>query len=83
MSLDKTKLITPAYLSLVTTTLQLVALPYIPASIYQMLRGGTIACKACIIGVQHRKLMRHQYLGILLCLAGLVVVGLFSYPTVK
>ena len=69
----------PAFLDSLGSSLQVVALLLIPASINQMLRGGVIifTCQLSRVFL-NRKIWLHQVFGIGLCTLGFVLVGIAS-----
>lgn len=75
--MNKLLLAIPAVCDLITSTLQYVALNFIPGSVYQMLRGGTIVTTFMfsIIFLRQKPLI-NQKIGSLLALGGVIVVGL-------
>lgn len=75
--MNKLLLAIPAVCDLITSTLQYVALNFIPGSVYQMLRGGTIVTTFIFsIVFLHKKPLKNQILGSILALVGVFVVGL-------
>ena len=59
------------------STLVYIALNFIPASVYQMLRGGSIATTFLFsIIIIRAKILRHQVVGSVLALLGITIVGL-------
>lgn len=66
----------PASLDLISSTLQLTALNFIPGSVYQMMRGGTIITTFIFsICFLKAKILRHMVVGSVLALIGITVVG--------
>lgn len=75
--MNKLLLAIPALCDLVTSTLQYVALNFISGSVYQMMRGGTIATTFMFsVFFLKAKVLRHQLIGSLLALVGVVIVGM-------
>lgn len=59
------------------TCLQFAGLLMVPASIWQMLRGGTLVIVAIFsVLFLNRKLFRHHILGLFLVVCGITLVGL-------
>lgn len=72
----------PAALDMFGVALLSVGMMYLPASIWQMLRGGSIIfCGILSVLFLKRKLYAYHWLGIFLCLCGLGIVGLSSVLT--
>merc|ERR1719498_501657 len=66
----------PATLDLLATALMYCGLLFISASIWQMLRGSMIVFSALISGpLLGRKLKTFHWLGVFICLVGIVCVG--------
>lgn len=66
----------PALSDLITSTLQYVALNFIPGSVYQMMRGGAIVSTFLFsIVFLKTKVIRCQIVGSALALIGVFVVG--------
>ncbi|KRX00227.1 hypothetical protein PPERSA_10726 [Pseudocohnilembus persalinus] len=70
-------IILPALSDACTSTLQHVALVFVSASIYQMMRGGTIAIIAMgsVIFLK-RVLKKYQILGCVVVIGGIVIIGI-------
>lgn len=69
----------PAAFDLIATALMLGGLVFMSASIYQMLRGSIIIFGAIISAtVFHKPLRAHQWLGVLVCVVGVTMVGASS-----
>ena len=67
----------PASCDLMATGLQAVGLVYVSASIYSIFRGANILMTAILsVFVLRKRLAMGQFLGLVLVLAGLVVVGI-------
>eukprot|EP01017_Pseudomicrothorax_dubius_P021499 TRINITY_DN2315_c0_g1_i4.p1 TRINITY_DN2315_c0_g1~~TRINITY_DN2315_c0_g1_i4.p1 ORF type:complete len:379 (-),score=121.78 TRINITY_DN2315_c0_g1_i4:172-1308(-) len=76
-NVSKFWLLIPAGCDTLTSSLQLAGLVFVPPSIYQMMRGGVILVTAFLSVVAlKRKLYIHHYLGLLLCIIGITLVGL-------
>jgi drug/metabolite transporter (DMT)-like permease len=77
INVNKFLLAIPAISDLITSTLQYVALNFIPGSVYQMMRGGSIVSTFIfsIIFLQ-MKAKRNQIFGSCLALLGVFIVGL-------
>ncbi|CAD8148425.1 unnamed protein product [Paramecium pentaurelia] len=70
----------PALFDGITSSLQHVALNFIPSSIYQMLRGGLMIVTAAFSKfVLKKKLSNQQQFGILLAILGIFIVGLSNF----
>eukprot|EP00443_Scrippsiella_acuminata_P086705 CAMPEP_0115516304 /NCGR_PEP_ID=MMETSP0271-20121206/76693_1 /TAXON_ID=71861 /ORGANISM="Scrippsiella trochoidea, Strain CCMP3099" /LENGTH=362 /DNA_ID=CAMNT_0002946963 /DNA_START=42 /DNA_END=1127 /DNA_ORIENTATION=+ len=67
----------PAAFDIAATALCAIGMLYIPASVWQMLRGSSIvfACLLSIIFLK-RKMYAFNWLGLALCVAGVTLVGL-------
>lgn len=66
----------PAICDLVTSTLQYIALNFIPGSVYQMMRGGAIVTTFIFsITFLKVKIERNMVIGSALALVGVTVVG--------
>ena len=77
--MNKFWLAIPAFCDFVTSTLQYIALNFIPGSVYQMLRGGTIVTTFIFSVVfLHSKVEKSQILGAGLALFGVLIVGTSS-----
>mmetsp|Transcript_57650 Transcript_57650/g.105286 ORF Transcript_57650/g.105286 Transcript_57650/m.105286 type:complete len:386 (+) Transcript_57650:65-1222(+) len=69
----------PAALDMFGVALLSLGMMYLPASIWQMLRGGSIIfCGIFSVLFLKRKLYAYHWLGIFLCLCGLGIVGVSS-----
>jgi len=67
----------PAAFDLLATALCCIGMLYIPASVWQMLRGSSIIFAAMFsILFLRRKLLSFNWLGLLLCVVGVALVGL-------
>ncbi len=67
----------PAFSDFITCTLHSVALNFIPGSVYQMLRGGSIVTTLIFsIVFLKAKVVRNQIVGAGLVLVGVTIVGL-------
>lgn len=66
----------PAICDFITSTLQYIALNFIPGSVYQMMRGGTIVTTLIFsIFFLGAKVQKYQILGAGLALIGVFIVG--------
>lgn len=67
----------PALFDILGSSINSISLSFLPSSIYQMFRGATIifTCIASIIFLKS-KYYRHHFLGIMIVIAGLVIVGI-------
>ena len=66
----------PAFCDFVTSTLQYIALNFIPGSVYQMMRGGTIVTTFLFSVIFLKsKVEKNQVLGATLALVGVMIVG--------
>lgn len=86
IKINKLLLAIPAISDLITSTLQYVALNFIPGSVYQMMRGGTIVTTFIMsILFLKTKVKKHQIIGSSFALLGVFIVGLsnmiFSDPS--
>lgn len=65
-----------AIIDLVTSTLQSIALNFVEGSVYQMMRGGTVAT-TFLFSLVFLKMsaQRHQIFGSLLTVVGILIVG--------
>ena len=76
LKMNKFLLAIPALCDFVTSTLQYIALNFIPGSVYQMMRGGTIVTTFIFsILFLKAKVQRHQVAGSALALIGVTIVG--------
>jgi len=67
----------PAAFDLVATALCCIGIMYIPASVWQMLRGSAlIFCALLSVFFLKRKMYAYNWLGLALCVIGIVAVGL-------
>lgn len=67
----------PAMCDFCATGLQFIGLLLVPASIWQMLRGGTLALVAVFsVLFLGRKLYRHHIVGIVLVVIGITIIGI-------
>ena len=74
--MNKFLLAIPAFCDFVTSTLQYIALNFIPGSVYQMMRGGTIVTTFIFsIVFLKSKVEKNQILGAALALIGVLIVG--------
>jgi len=77
---SKFKVAVPAMCDFFSSTLQFAGLILISSSIYQMLKGGTIILTAIFsVLFLKRKLKSYHYIGIILTVMGVTVVGLSSF----
>lgn len=75
--MNKFLLAIPAFCDFVTSTLQYIALNFIPGSVYQMMRGGTIITTfICSIVFLKAKVQMHQVVGSILAFLGVLIVGI-------
>lgn len=66
----------PAFFDIVATALGAAAMFYIPASMWQMLRGSSLVFAALFsIVFLHHKMHGFHWLGLLLCVGGVAIVG--------
>ena len=76
IKMNKFLLAIPALCDFVTSTLQYIALNFIPGSVYQMMRGGTIVTTFIFsIVFLKSKVQPHQIAGSVLALVGVTIVG--------
>lgn len=66
----------PACCDIFATGLCSVAFLYIPASVWQLLRGGEMVCTAVLSVVMGRHLYAYQWMGVCVCVLGIFFVGL-------
>ena len=67
----------PAFADCITSTLHYTALNFIPGSVYQMMRGSTVITTMMFsILFLNKKLKRHQILGCVVLLSGVLIVAL-------
>lgn len=67
----------PAAFDLVATAFCCMGMLYLPASIWQMLKGGSIIfCAILSVLCLKRELFKFHWLGLVLCVSGLIVVGM-------
>jgi drug/metabolite transporter (DMT)-like permease len=77
---SKLKVAVPAMCDFFSSTLQFAGLILISSSIYQMLKGGTIILTAIFsVLFLKRKLKSYHYIGIILTVMGVTIVGLSSF----
>ena len=76
IKMNKFLLAIPALCDFITSTLQYIALNFIPGSVYQMMRGGTIITtfffSICFLRIRVEK---NQILGAALAFIGVFIVG--------
>lgn len=76
IKMNKFLLAIPAFCDFVTSTLQYIALNFIPGSVYQMMRGGTIITTFIFsIVFLKAKVQKPQIAGSALAFIGVLVVG--------
>lgn len=76
LGMNKLYLFIPAFFDLLSSTMQFMALNFIPASAYQMLRGGTIITTFLFsLLLLRQKVVRGQLVGTGIALLGILVVG--------
>lgn len=76
IKMNKFLLAIPAFCDFVTSTLQYIALNFIPGSVYQMMRGGTIITTFIFsIVFLKAKVQKHQIAGSALAFIGVLIVG--------
>lgn len=74
--MNKFYLLIPAFFDLFSSTLQFLALNFIPASAYQMLRGGTIITTFIFsVTLLKQKIKRPMLIGTTSALVGVIIVG--------
>jgi drug/metabolite transporter (DMT)-like permease len=67
----------PAFLDLVATAACCIGIMYIPASVWQMLRGSALIFAAILsVLFLKRKLLGFNYVGLFLCVVGITLVGM-------
>jgi len=70
---------TGAFFDLLATALSSIGLSYIPASVWQMLKGSSLLFTGVFsVMFLNRKLLNFNIMGLLLCFIGVTVVGLAS-----
>mmetsp|Transcript_1537 Transcript_1537/g.3621 ORF Transcript_1537/g.3621 Transcript_1537/m.3621 type:complete len:407 (+) Transcript_1537:41-1261(+) len=73
------KVMYPAFFDILATGLCCMGFLYIPASVWQLLRGAEIVFAAIFaVTCLHRRLYCFQYIGLAFCVAGIFLVGLAS-----
>ncbi|CAE7214956.1 SLC35F6 [Symbiodinium natans] len=73
------KVMIPAFFDILATGLCCMGFLYIPASVWQLLRGAEIVFAAIFaVTCLHRRLYCFQYIGLAFCVAGIFFVGLAS-----
>ncbi|KAL4476239.1 hypothetical protein ABPG74_009972 [Tetrahymena malaccensis] len=73
-------ILVPSLCDLIGSTLQFFSLLFIDSSIYQMMRGGSIIFTALFSKILFKKIfLKYKYLGLLLSIIGLVLVGLSPF----
>lgn len=66
----------PAFADLITSTLHYTALNFIPGSVYQMMRGSTVITTMIFsILFLDKKFKRHQVVGCVIVLIGVLIVA--------
>lgn len=74
--MNKLHLLVPTIFDLISSTLQYTSLNFVSASIYQMMRGGTIVTtfifSICFLKL---KIKNYQIVGALMALLGCIIVG--------
>eukprot|EP00928_Gymnodinium_smaydae_P058586 TRINITY_DN41768_c0_g1_i1.p1 TRINITY_DN41768_c0_g1~~TRINITY_DN41768_c0_g1_i1.p1 ORF type:complete len:432 (+),score=53.33 TRINITY_DN41768_c0_g1_i1:56-1297(+) len=69
----------PAAFDLLATALACIGMLYIPASVWQMLKGATLVFAAMFSVIfLKRKMLAYHWLGLTLCVVGICIVGLAS-----
>ncbi|EER15063.1 conserved hypothetical protein [Perkinsus marinus ATCC 50983] len=69
----------PSIFDLLGSSLQAIGLVYTPVSVYQMLKGSILLFSALFsVLFLGRKMYRHHWVGVFLCLTALVLVGVSS-----
>jgi drug/metabolite transporter (DMT)-like permease len=68
------------FIDLIAAILNSIALNYVAGSVYQMMRGGTIAATFFFSIVSLKmKAQKHQYIGSGLAIIGLMIVGISNF----
>ena len=68
------------FIGLIAAILNSIALNYVAGSVYQMMRGGTIAATFFFSVVALRmKAKNHQFAGSALAIIGLLIVGISNF----
>lgn len=76
IGMNKLYLFIPAFFDLLSSTMQFMALNFIPASAYQMLRGGTIITTFLFsVTLLKQKIKRSMLIGTGSALVGVIIVG--------
>ncbi len=66
----------PAFLDFISALLHYIALNFIPGSIYQMMRGGTIITTFIFsVTMLRSKIKNNKFIGSILVLFGILIVG--------
>lgn len=74
--MNKLYLIIPAMLDLLSSTMLMISLNFVPTSAYQMLRGGSIISTFIFtLLLVNKKIKKPQIIGTILALIGIVFVG--------
>lgn len=82
LKVDKTWYIPaiPAICDISGTCLQMISISFIDQSVYVMLRGGVPIITACLSIIFLKKVLsKAQYLGLLLSVVGITIVGVYGY----
>ena len=67
-------------MDLVASTMQSVALNFVAASVYQMMRGGTIVTTFLFsVLLLRMKALRRQWIGSMLTVVGILIIGVSHY----
>lgn len=74
--MNKLYIAVPAFFDLLSSTMQFMALNFIPASAYQMMRGGVIITTFLFsVVLAKQKVIREQLIGTGSALVGILIVG--------
>ncbi|KAF4671518.1 hypothetical protein FOL47_001501 [Perkinsus chesapeaki] len=69
----------PSMFDLLGSSFQAIGLVYTPVSVFQMLKGSILIFSAALsVLFLHRKMYRHNWAGVIICVIALVFVGLSS-----
>lgn len=78
--LNKLLIIIPAIADFITSTMHYTALNFIPGSVYQMMRGGTVITTLIFsIIFLEKKVKKYQIIGCIIVLSGIIVVAVSHF----
>jgi hypothetical protein len=74
----------PSFCDLLGSSMQQVGLIFTPVSIYQMLKGSILLFSAALsVWFLNKKMYRHNWVGVLMCVVALTLVGISSVMTIE